>query len=789
MLKNYFIIAFRNLTRRGLFSFINIAGVTVGIVSITLIFLYVQNELTYDRFHENADRIFVIEENAAYPQTVFPALPELRREYPAIEDGTRVLTWDEFWFQNGDKEVQEPVMHVDTGFFKIFSFPLEKGNPATALQNKSSIILAHEVAEALFGDEDPMGKVLKTNSEKQYTVTGVLAPIPPNSSIQIRTLASLEDKIGEEGFADVANWYNSFSSTYLLLKPGANPQDLEKQLPDFIQRHFAEGAKDRKLALLNFETLYEKYIGNRTYVKALLWIAAFILAVVCINFINLTTAVSFNRMREVAVRRVIGSSKGQLNGLFLTESLIVAGVATVLGLAMVQISMDWLNTKLDMELTLDLTKNYPLLLCLAGVIFLLGLAAGVYPAVQLAAVSAIQALKGERIGSRNSQFNLRNALIVIQFSIAVILIVGSLTVFRQIHFMKNADLKFDKENVMVLDLSLDYRDPKQALQKINQTLDELRNHTQVKAFSTTSVIPGQYWENYNAFYQIEDPSKVERMRHSGIDDGYLGTYGIKLLAGRNFNAQLASDTAEAKVLINKTAAAAFGWQPEEAVGKVLRSKGTTESLEIVGVMDDFHYRSLEGNIEPIMHYFTGAADVQNNRFLSIRVQPGSTSTMVNLLENRWKEIPSRRAFEYFFIDEAFNRQYESVERTLLLATIFTVVTILIACAGIFGLTILMVQKRVKEIGIRKILGAETGNIVAILSKDFMRLVVIAVLLATPLAWWAMNQWLEDFAYRVGVDIWVLTLGGVLALLIAFVTVSIQAVRAAISNPVNALRSE
>lgn len=789
MLRNYFVVAIRNLTRRGFFTFVNVAGVTIGIISITLIFLYVQNELTYDHFHQNADRIFVLEENESYPQTVFPALPELLREYPSIESGTRILTWDQFWFQYEDKEVQEPVMQVDTSFFKVFSFPLAKGNPATALLDKSGIILSSEVAEALFGKEDPMGKVLKTNGEKQYVVTGVLAPIPANSSIQIRTLASLEDKKSDKDFLNIANWYNSFSSTYVLLQPGADPKALEKQLPDFIRRHFAEGAKDRKLALLDFEALYEKYIGNRTFVKVLLWIAAFILAVVCINFINLTTAVSLNRTREVAVRRVIGSSKSQLNGLFLTESLIVAVVSTVLGLGLVQVSLSWLNRQLDMSLTLDLTKNYPLLLCLAGIIVLLGLCAGVYPAIQLAASSVIQALKGERSGGRENLFNVRNALIVIQFSIAVILIIGSLTVFRQIDFMKNADLKFNKENVMVVDLSLDYRDPKQALQQVNQTLDELRNNPQVKSFSTTSVIPGAYWENYNSFYQTDDPSKEVRIRHSGIDEGYLQTYGIKLLSGRNFNAQLASDTAESKILINKTAAEAFGWKPEEAIGKVLRSKGTTETMEIVGVMDDFHYRSLEGNIEPMMHYFSGAANVQNNRYLSIRMQPGSESSLIQLLEQRWKQIPSRLPFNYFFIDEAFDKQYKTIERTLLLATIFTTVTILIACAGIFGLTILMVQKRVKEIGIRKVLGADLVTIMIILSKDFMRLVLISVLLAAPLAWWAMNQWLEEFAYRVSVNWWVLILSGALALFIAFVTVSIQSIRAAVANPVQSLRSE
>ncbi|MFN7116266.1 MAG: ABC transporter permease [Saprospiraceae bacterium] len=789
MLRNYITLAIRNLTRRGLFSLINITGVTIGIVSITLIFLYVQNELTYDHFHEKADRIFVLEENGAYPQTVFPALPELRREYPVIEDGTRILEWEQYWLQYGDKEVQEPVMQVDTGFFNVFSFPLLQGNAATALQNPGGIILSKEVADALFGKEDPIGKVLKTNEEKQYTVVGVLAPIPPNSSLRIRTLAPLTERLNNKDFLETANWYNSFSSTYLLLKPGTDPQALEKQLPDFIRRHYAEGAKDRTLAMLDFDTLYEKYIGNSSYIKALFWIAIFILVVVCINFINLTTAVSFSRMREVAVRRLIGSSKSQLNGLFLTESILVSSVATVLGLGLVQVSLKWLNEKLNLSLTLNLSQNYPLLLCLAGIILFLALCAGVYPAVQLATVNAIQALKGEMNKGRSNPFNLRNALIIIQFSIAIILIVGSLTVFRQIDFMKNADLNFNKENVLVLDLSLDYRDPKQALQSINQTLDDLRNHTQVKAFSTTSVIPGQYWENYNVFFPTGNENTTIRLRHSGIDDGYLTTYGIKLLAGRNFNAQLASDTAETKVLINKTAAKEFGWQPEAAVGKVLHSKGTDLRLEVVGVMDDFHYRSLDGEIEPILHYFDGAANVQNNRYLSIRLQPGSASSMVQLLEKRWKQIPSRLPLSYFFIDEAFNRQYESVERTLLLATIFTMVTILIACAGIFGLTILMVQKRVKEIGIRKVLGADVSSIVVMLSKDFLRLVLIAVLIATPLAWWAMNQWLEDFAYRVGIDLWVLILSGMLALFIAFATVSIQAIRAAVMNPVHSLRSE
>lgn len=788
MITNNIIIALRNLWRQRLFSLINIAGVTVGIISITLIFLYVQHELTYNKFLKNFDRIYALEENGQYPQNVFPALPVLKKEYPLIEDGTRILTWYSFWLQNGDKESNESIMHVDTGFFNVFSFPLIYGDPATALKDKHSLVLSEEVAIKLFGKTNPVGKVLQTDEEgRQYTVTGVMASIPTNSTIRPDAVASVEEIIDEEFSRNLGNWYNSFSTTFLLLKPDADPHQLELQLPDFIKRYYEKDAQDRTLALLSFETLFEKYYGNSTYVYALLWIALFILAVVSINFINLTTAVSFGRMREIAVRRVIGSSRGQLVGLFLTESLIVSLFSVVLGLSLVSFSIESVNKALHLELSFNPFHNWPLLACLAGVIFILGLCAGVYPALRLATAKLGNAIKGEKAKPGAGAFRLRNSLIVMQFVIAVVLIVSSITVFQQVHYMKTADLHFDKDNVLIADLALDYRDPKQAQQQINRILDKLKTYTKVKSYSITSVIPGHYFENYNSFYPAEDQSRQIRLRHSEVDEGYLDTYGIKLLEGRNFSSQLATDTLEHSVMINEAAMKALGWT--DIQDKSLKANGTDAAFKVIGVMDDFHYQSLENEVEPLLHAFTGPISVENKHYLGLRIAPGSAREVIGFLEGEWKQIASRKPFSYFFVDEDFNRQYEALERTLLLIAVFTVVTILIACAGIFGLTVLISQWRVKEIGVRKVLGASVSSIVGLLSKDFLLLVFFAFVIGAPLAWYAAHTWLKDFAYPTPVSWWFFGLAGFLALAIALVTISVQGIRAATANPIKALRSE
>jgi putative ABC transport system permease protein len=394
-------------------------------------------------------------------------------------------------------------------------------------------------------------------------------------------------------------------------------------------------------------------------------------------------------------------------------------------------------------------------------------------------------LKGKAPGQPGNG-KVRQGLVVVQFVIAVFLITGTLLVFQQIHFMKEADLRFDRENILVVDLNLGYKDEKAAKSQINFILTELQRKPEIAGFSTSENIPGNYWANYGGFVTAGWTKEPISLRQATVDEGYLPTYGIKLIEGRNFSASIAADTALA-VMINRAAMQAFGWTT--AAGKTLRYHGGDKDMHIVGVMDDFHYQSLQGKVEPLIHFFSGPAKLENNNFLSIKVKPQHAAPVVSYLQNEWKSIPARKELGYFFVDEEFNKQYTSVERSLSLITFFTVITILIASAGIFALTSLSTRLRSKEIGIRKVLGAGVANIVGLLFTDFAKLVLLANLIAWPLVYYAIHLWLQNFAYQTNISPWMFALSSAVTVFIALLTISYQTIKAALANPVKSLRSE
>ncbi len=791
MLKNYLVTAYRFLTKNQLFTSINTIGLAVSISCGMLIYLYVSNDLTYDQFHEDIDRLFILgegsreggrPEEAAYYQTVYPALPAMLQEFPEIETGTRFFDWDAHILIVDKNRFMQQVIYADSTFLETFSFPLIAGDPKTALAKKDQIIISEEIAQKLFNTTDVLGKTISFENKKQYAVSGVLAKIPANSSIRFDVLLSLMEKEDDKGFVEMGNWYNTIAQVVIKLKPNANIRKLQAKFPAFVKQHYDPAGKQRLLKPFPLAALHESQAKNQTSVYGITSIGIFILLIAVINFMNLSIAASLKRLRETGMRKVMGSSKKSIVLQFFLEAFLLSVTAIVISLGVLEMTLPFFNDVLGLSLEVS-KRNIPelSLLCLALAV-IIGLVAGGYPALYLSSYKTVNAVKGI-IPNYQRRLTLRNVLVVVQFIVSVTLIIGVMVASRQIRFMKRADLKFNRENVLVVNMDAGFQNPQEASREMEALIQDLKQQAAIQSVSISQNVPGRYWENYNGFIP-EGGTEPIGLRQANVDDEYLQTYGIKILEGRNFSGAISADTVN-KVMINQAAMKALGW--ETAVGKTLRSNGTNNAFTVVGVFDDFHYRSLQGNVQPLIHFYD--RKVANANFISIKLMPAKAGQIISLLQKKWAALDPWLGLNYFFIDEEFDVQYKGVERTLLLIGIFTVVAIVISCSGIFALSAIAAQQRTKEIGIRKVLGASVGNIVSLLSKDFMRLVIIAIVLSSPFAWYAMSRWLQDFAYKISIDWWIFAISGAVALLIAFFTTGIQSVRAALNNPVDSLHND
>jgi putative ABC transport system permease protein len=691
------------------------------------------------------------------------------------------------WIIYNNHEINEAVTYVDTGFFNVFTFPLKYGNQATALKDKSGIVLSLEVAEKLFGKENPVGKTLSFSDKRRFIVTGVLQPIPPNASLSPKVLLSNKHLTDDPQFREIADWYNMFTITYVKLRPGADKAEVEKLCKPVVAERFAEGARDRVVSLLPYTAYARTYgaLNFEFYVYGLTCIAVFILLLVTINLVNLNMAVSFTRAQEVGVRKVLGSGRWAILFQFLIEVGITVAIAMLLAWGAAFMLLPVMNEQLSgLQLTSQLLFSLPFIVMWLSVGFALTLIAGGYPALYISALQLANAVKGRLHGSPQKAFS-RQALIVAQFIIAVVFITGSLVMRKQLQYMKQGDVGFNKEQVLTVNLQLDFKDTAQARSGINHLIAQLQQHTAVNGVSTSESVPGNFYENYNTYLSVGE-SKEVGMRQTNIDNGFIPAFGIPILQGRNFSPDLASD--EKAVLINETAMKALGWTSIE--GKALLAKGGKEPYPVVGVTADYHYRSLDGAIEPLIHFYGGPTAMQAGaNYLNVYIKPQRAAMVIALLKQAFAGMPSHREFSYAFADDVFDQQYKRIEGILTLINIFTMVSVLIACAGIFALVALAAQQRTREIGIRKVLGASIASIVTLLSKDMMKLVVVAILLGGPLAWWIMHRWLQDFAYRIDLSWWLMAGAGVAAVIIALLTVSLQSIKAALMNPTKALRTE
>ena len=791
MLRSYFITAIRNLVKHRFYTLINVLGLAIGMTCCLLIFLYVQHELSYDQFHEKKDRIYRVVTDIKTPtetlnswSTSAPMAAYMKADFPEVEDMVR---FDDagLLIQRGEQTFQEDEsMFVDSTFFRVFDFPLLQGNPNTALVAPFSIVLTEDAAQRYFDDEDPLGQRLRMEGEYDLTVTGVMQNVPENSNFTFDILLSLSTRL-EKLYPDRAEQWDSFGyGSYVLLAEGANPSTLESKLPAFLNNYVSE--EDRDAYTLFLEPLTEVYFSDRgapqtgslTNVKIFSIIAAFILLIAGINFTNLATARATERAKEVGIRKVVGAVRGQLVGQFLCESLLLSLLAFALALLAGELllpAFSQLSGKMVATSILQNTYYLPLFLSVALVV---GLLAGLYPALVLSGFRSVAILKGRFSSSRRGVV-LRQALVVAQFAISIMLIAGTAVVYTQLDYMRNQALGFKQDQMLVIDFR--YDDAVQ--EKIETFKQQLGDNPNVRSVSASSSVPGE--GNNGAFSEMENPAgdmQASNVNLFYVDHDFLEQYEMPLAAGRAFSRDFATDTAA--LIVNEALVRSYGYaSPEAIIGKRFSQWGVEG--EIVGVVKDYHFRSLQQVIEPM----TIRLEPSRARFISLNLRGDDIPATVSALKQQWQTLAPQRPFNYFFLDEAFDEQYRAEVRFGQLFIYFAGLAIFIACLGLLGLISYTIVQRTQEIGIRKVLGASESSIVRLLSQNFLKLVLVAFVVAVPLAWYALDQWLADFAYRVAMPWWIFALAGLLATVIAMLTVSVQSVRAATANPVDSLRSE
>ena len=791
MLKNYVKLAFRSIWRHKGFSFLNIAGLAIGMSAFFLIYQYIRFEYSYDNFHTKGNRIyrlvtdlFSTSEPIHEPNTSMPMAINLKADYPEIENIVR-FNGNSMLLRRGNVKFQENgTVFADSTLFSIFDFPLLQGDPATALKEPFSVILSETTAKKYFGDANPMGQTMNfSDSGFIAKVTGVMKDIPENSSIKADLFVSMSTRKRFRDSLDYS-WGNFSVISYLLLQPGASVAGLQAKLKPFIERHIGSKLKAQQQDYVLFlEKLKDSYwssrggmvSGNVRNVYIFSIIGFFILLIACINFINLTTARSVERAKEVGIRKVIGAARFQLTGQFLGESILISLIAFLLSLCLSSLAEPLFNQLAGKTVSSGLITQPGKIVALLVIALIIGLLAGIYPALVLSSFRPIASLKGRFSSSARGLF-LRRSLVVFQFTISIALIIGTIVVYQQLSFMRNHDLGFSKDQTLVID---EHNDSHKVAYR--QQLASLP-HVLSSAFSGS--VPGQgTWSAYSKIENNKGEMQVANTDLIYVDFGYLEQTKMKLLAGRFFDPAIPSDTMQA-MIVNEKATKFFGYPtPRAAIGRRFEQWG--KKGMIIGVIKDFNFQSLERDIDPL----SICLDFKDCNYLSAKVDPRDLPATVAAMKGKWDQLVPNRTFDYFFLDEAFNRQYQGEEQFGRLFINFAVLAILISCLGLLGLASYSTLQRTKEVGVRRVLGASVAGIVRLLSIDFLRLIFIAFLIATPVSWFFMSKWLQDFAYKTALAWWIFAGSGVAAVLIAFATISFQAIKAAVANPVNSLRTE
>jgi putative ABC transport system permease protein len=808
MFRNYLKVALRNLWKSKGFTAINVIGLAAGLAVCLLIVLYVMDELSYDRFNANADRIYRVDDDIYFNNTQLigvvspkPLGVTMVNSYPEIEQMTRVQSFNgDVMVKLGADWIQEHHRALaDSTFFRVFTFPFIAGDPATALNAPHSIVIDETTARRYFNSTDCVGKTFELENKNICKVTGVIRDMPTQSHFHFNIIETLTDN----GHGDDNEWLSNNYVTYLLLKKGADPAVAQKHVDAVINNYLnkellamlhtslgdlSKGGSHfiyRLMPLTRIHLYSQKSYeleanGNINYVYTFSFIAVLILLIACVNFMNLSTARSANRAREVGIRKVAGSTRGYLIAQFLTESVLLSLLSMVLALGLAVALLPLFNQLAGKQLHPGVLFGPRLLSIIIGLTLVVGCLAGSYPAFYLSSFQPIQVLKGKIASGFRSSW-LRSGLVVFQFWISISLIVGTLVIFRQLNYIHNRDIGFDREQVLLIRNAYTAGDPVKTFRNDLVTLSGVSDATLSGDIPSTGAPYSQ--DAYFREASLDLKQAFISTQMSG-DDHYIPTLGMKLIKGRNFDIRTFPSDSSA-IVLNETAVQLLGLKDplREFLYRVADSNKPFR-LHIIGVIKDFNYNSLHEKVGPVILQYG-----DNRGMLAVRLRPGNVYPLVHEIEARWKKMAPGVPMGYTFLDSDFDRLYHTDQQTGQLTVTFSVFAILIACLGLFGLVTYAAEQRMKEIGIRKVLGAGIGGIMKLLSMDFAKLVLIASLLSFPIAWWGMNLWLQSFAYRIGISWWVFVAAGAAAILIALVTVSFQTLRAAIANPVKSLRSE
>jgi putative ABC transport system permease protein len=816
MLRNYFKVALRNLFKQRVYSIINILGLAVGIAGCLLIVLYVTDEFSYDKFHEKSDQIYKMALERKYPQhsTYYAFIPHsyadvMPKDFPEIESVVRmggpfnnvVVSYKDA--KGDEKKFEENfIMAADSNFFNLFSIKLIKGDPASVLKNLTDIVITEGTAQRYFGNDDPVGKSL-TIFNQEFKVTGVSENVPENSHFKFDFLSKWTEQFFGNG--NRQNFTSFSAHVYLLLKQGTDPNQLVAKFPKMVDTYAAaqieadlgKSWEDYKkegngyryflqpLTSIHLDPTHlegtMKPSGNINYVYFLICVAALIVVIACINFMNLATARSAERAREVGVRKTMGSAKAQLVAQFLTESILICVVATLLAIFLVQIALPYFNNLSNKQLALSF--SFPILSGLILFAVLVGLLAGSYPAFALSSFNPVVVMKGNFTAHGRGAW-LRNGLVVFQFWISIVLIVGTLVVSNQMRFMQTKSLGYDKDQMLIIERAFALRD------KTVTYVDELKRIPGVSSAASSFSLLGREGDYFGSQFTPQGSTEILTTKTMVIADDFAETVGFSLSQGKGFSKETNDSLS---IIVNQTAVKTMGLGANPVGSKLTQAQRTPNGVvniayTVIGVLDDFNFQSLRDPITPLTiqsnESFGGGAG-----YAYVKVSSRDLNEVVKQAEIKWKELANGEPFKYSFLDQTLKANYDSEKRSGTLFSVFSGLAILIACVGLFGLAAYTASLRTKEIGVRKVLGATVPSVVLLLSKDFTKLILVAFVLAVPLGWYIMSNWLDGFAYRTTLSIGTFLLAGGLSLLIAWITVSYQSIKAAVRNPVRSLRSE
>ena len=811
MLLTYLKIALRNWRNQRFYTVINLVGLSLGMISFLFIFLFVKDELSYDRTLSNADRVYRLnfeaklgDQLALSASSPKPAGPEFAQRIPEVEAFCRLRPWGNHVVHRDNQSFNERVIYADSTFFQVFPYPLLEGDSRNALAAPNSVVLTRSVADKYFGDQVALGQHLKIGDDEMQ-VTGVMEDLPPNTHFQydfFRAMSGLTLEWDD-------NWGSTTYYNYFLLRKGADPQEATRKATDILDEHLAKVIQeylgtswDEFLAAGNYA--YARFFpvkdihlrshlegelspnSDIKYIAIFSIIGLFILSLACINFMNLSSARSSVRAKEVGVRKSLGARRSELATQFLFESILMSLLAMALTFLIAPLLLAPFNELSGKQLPLSAFWQPGLLAGAALFTALIGLAAGSYPAFLLSKFHPARVLKSNsttQLGTSGMRWSggIRSALVVFQFSTTMVLLVGSLVVSRQLHYIQNKKLGFNKDHVLVL------HDPYLAGENLQALKRQIQEQTVVRSASVSGYLPVNTEDNSSTTIRgrVIDQDHTTLSNNWWVDFDYLKTMGLELVAGRDFSPEIRTDSTA--VIVNETMARIYGYPHDEVIGQEVnfaQDEGALQIHKIIGVVRDFNFASLHDKIEPLA-LFRG----DSRGYLSIRLQTGDLEQFIHNLQNWWDKFAPSQPFVYTFLDEHFNAIYEAENRIGRITNLFAFMAIFIACMGLLGLATFTVQQRTREIGIRKVLGASEQGIVLLLSGDFLKLVGIALVIATPVAWILMHRWLQDFAYRIALPWWTFLLAGLIAVTVAFLTISLQSIRAAFANPVKSLHNE